>query len=102
MERLSRASSYLSPPISVLNVALWGKDLPVISTATSCYYSGLSRLSVVFWIPPLIFELVLCLLVVWKAWDEEILHRFGLGPHTSDGRPVFTTPYMVKLIARDR
>ena len=81
---------------------LWEIDLPVISTATGCYYSGLSRLSAIFWIPPLIFELILCLLVVWKAWDEEILYRFGLGPHTSDGQPLFTTPCMVKLIARDR
>lgn len=76
--------------------------LPVVSTPTGCYYSGIFSLSALFWIPILIFEPILCLLILWKAWGEEIMYRFGLGLREFDGRPKATsTPRMVKLIARD-
>ncbi|KAF9224378.1 hypothetical protein BS17DRAFT_779698 [Gyrodon lividus] len=41
--------------------------LPVISTSTGCYYEGLLPLSAGFWIPAMIVEPILCLLVLKKA-----------------------------------
>lgn len=105
MRKISRMSSiFLLPSHSCLIKVSWGYiDLPVVSTPTGCYYSGIFSLSALFWIPILIFEPILCLLILWKAWGEEIMYRFGLGLREFDGRPKATsTPRMVKLIARDR
>ncbi|OCH90455.1 hypothetical protein OBBRIDRAFT_730750, partial [Obba rivulosa] len=42
--------------------------LPVISTPTGCEYTGIFALSALFWLPGLIYEPILLLLVVQKAW----------------------------------
>ncbi|EMD39667.1 hypothetical protein CERSUDRAFT_81050, partial [Gelatoporia subvermispora B] len=42
--------------------------LPVISTPTGCEYTGIFALSALFWLPGLIYEPILLLLVVHKAW----------------------------------
>jgi len=41
--------------------------LPVVSTATGCWYTGLFTISALFWIPCLIFEPILLFLVARKA-----------------------------------
>ncbi|TBU21660.1 hypothetical protein BD311DRAFT_812126 [Dichomitus squalens] len=51
-------------------------ELPVISTDTGCYYSGIFSISAFFWLPALLYEPLLCILVVWKAWGEDRLDRF--------------------------
>jgi len=43
------------------------ESLPVISTSTGCYYEGLLPLSAGFWVPAMIVEPILCLLVMKKA-----------------------------------
>ena len=50
--------------------------LPVISTSTGCYYSGIFSISALFWLPALVYEPVLCLMVLWKAREEYWLERF--------------------------
>ncbi|TFY82701.1 hypothetical protein EWM64_g1312 [Hericium alpestre] len=72
--------------------------LPVISTPTGCYYSGIFSVSALFWIPALFFEPVLCLLVVWKAWGEDLMVKYGYWRGDKDGS---TTPKVIKSIARD-
>ncbi|KAM5545707.1 hypothetical protein V8D89_000745 [Ganoderma adspersum] len=52
------------------------KALPVISTSTGCYYSGIFSISALFWLPALVYEPVLCLMVLWKAWEEDWLESF--------------------------
>lgn len=42
--------------------------LPVISTPTGCEYTGIFALSALFWLPGLVYEPILLLLVVHKAW----------------------------------
>ncbi|KAK7695158.1 hypothetical protein QCA50_002348 [Cerrena zonata] len=42
--------------------------LPVVSTPTGCYYSGVITLSALFWVPGLIYEPILFALVAYKAW----------------------------------
>ncbi|KII84628.1 hypothetical protein PLICRDRAFT_117693 [Plicaturopsis crispa FD-325 SS-3] len=44
--------------------------LPVISTKTGCSYSGLLPVSSLFWVPALIFEPVLCFLVLARTWKD--------------------------------
>lgn len=47
-------------------------DLPVVSTPTGCYYSGVISLSALFWVPGLIYEPVLFALVIYKAqWFKQ-------------------------------
>ncbi|KAF9246844.1 hypothetical protein BU15DRAFT_69705 [Melanogaster broomeanus] len=46
------------------------ESLPVVSTSTGCYYEGLLPLSAGFWIPAMIVEPILCLLVLKKALDR--------------------------------
>ncbi|CAL1694773.1 unnamed protein product [Somion occarium] len=43
--------------------------LPVVSTPTGCYYSGVLSFSALFWIPGLIYEPILFALVAYKAWS---------------------------------
>jgi len=43
-------------------------DLPIISTNTGCFYQGLLGFSALFWVPGLVYEPVLLLLVLYKAW----------------------------------
>ncbi|EKM61872.1 uncharacterized protein PHACADRAFT_205002 [Phanerochaete carnosa HHB-10118-sp] len=62
------------------------EGLPLRSTATGCAYQGLLSLSSLFWIPGLVYEPILFVLVAYKAWDP-----FGRQP---------TLP-LVKRIARD-
>ncbi|KAA1473417.1 hypothetical protein DENSPDRAFT_839882 [Dentipellis sp. KUC8613] len=72
--------------------------LPVVSTSTGCYYEGIFSIYALFWIPALVFEPVLCMLVVWKAWGEDAMVKFGLVARDKIGS---TTPKLVKSIARD-
>ncbi|KAI0264140.1 hypothetical protein BC834DRAFT_272023 [Gloeopeniophorella convolvens] len=77
--------------------------LPVVSTPTGCHYSGLFSLSALLWLPALVFEPVLCLFVVWKAWGDDILRWFA--PHASTRSKTILTsskaPPIVKAMARD-
>ncbi|KAI0752482.1 hypothetical protein C8Q80DRAFT_456349 [Daedaleopsis nitida] len=82
--------------------------LPVVSTATGCYYSGIFSTSAFFWLPALVFEPMLCLLAVWKAWGEDAMHvlalrlRWGQAP-PPDSEPTYQgeTPRIMKMFARD-
>lgn len=47
------------------------KRVPIISTPTGCAYQGLLPVSTLFWVPGLIFEPILFLLVAWKAWGPD-------------------------------
>ncbi|KAJ3484578.1 hypothetical protein NLI96_g5545 [Meripilus lineatus] len=42
--------------------------LPLKSTPTGCYYNGVLALSTLFWVPSLVYEPILFLLVAYKAW----------------------------------
>lgn len=42
--------------------------LPLKSTAAGCAYQGLLSLSSFFWIPGLVYEPILFVLVAYKAW----------------------------------
>ncbi|KAI0317213.1 hypothetical protein OF83DRAFT_1283573 [Amylostereum chailletii] len=78
-------------------------ELPVVSTSTGCYYSGIFSISALFWLPALVFEPVLCLLVVWKAWGEDLLDRLRRGrPRTAlEDAVTADTSKLVKVFARD-
>ncbi|KAF8490894.1 hypothetical protein JB92DRAFT_2819535 [Gautieria morchelliformis] len=53
--------------------------LPIISTPTGCEYTGVISLSALFWIPALIYEPILCALVMMRAWklDRASKHMGG-------------------------
>ena len=75
--------------------------LPVISTSTGCYYSGIFSISALFWLPALVYEPVLCLMVLWKAREEYWLERFWK-PSTTALDKDSTSSKLVKAFARDR
>ncbi|KAK7692594.1 hypothetical protein QCA50_004225 [Cerrena zonata] len=45
--------------------------LPLSSTTTGCYYRGILGFSALFWVPGLVYEPILFLLVLYKAWPSE-------------------------------
>ncbi|KAH8094712.1 hypothetical protein BXZ70DRAFT_1010002 [Cristinia sonorae] len=47
------------------------EHLPVVSTPTGCFYRGLLNLSALFWVPGLLYEPVLCILVLHKAMSRK-------------------------------
>ncbi|EJF61985.1 hypothetical protein DICSQDRAFT_59027, partial [Dichomitus squalens LYAD-421 SS1] len=49
----------------------------VIIQDSNCY-PAIPPIAVFFWVPALVFEPVLCALVLWAAWGEECAHRFSL------------------------
>ncbi|TBU37840.1 hypothetical protein BD309DRAFT_973131 [Dichomitus squalens] len=76
-------------------------DLPVVSTPTGCYYSGIFSISALFWLPALVYEPILCLMVLWQAWDQDwtswfrrAVDRSGTSVHLHQGR-------LFKVLARD-
>ncbi|KAI0265945.1 hypothetical protein BC834DRAFT_877078 [Gloeopeniophorella convolvens] len=77
--------------------------LPVVSTSTGCYYSGIFSISALFWLPALVFEPILCLLVVWKAWGDDIIRWLAprANSRSKDDALVLEAPPMVKAMARD-
>ena len=86
MGHLEGRSHGITDPMTVyLNVHVVG--IPIRSTANGCAYQGLLKLSSLFWIPGLIFEPILFLLVAYKAWS----------PFEND-----TAIPLVTKIARDR
>ncbi|KAI0264141.1 hypothetical protein BC834DRAFT_883779 [Gloeopeniophorella convolvens] len=107
-----RAPAYGSPCGCVLEIAIMIvfvgvtmahiSHLPVISTSTGCYYSGIFSISALFWLPALVFEPILCLLVVWKAWGDDIIR--WLAPRASSRSKDALAPGappIVKAMARD-
>ncbi|KAI0079549.1 hypothetical protein K474DRAFT_590296 [Panus rudis PR-1116 ss-1] len=46
------------------------EHLPIASTDTGCFYKGILSLSALFWVPGLIYEPVLFVLVAYKAWPR--------------------------------
>ncbi|KAJ3555999.1 hypothetical protein NM688_g2270 [Phlebia brevispora] len=44
--------------------------LPLVSTPTGCAYQGLLKISALFWIPGLVVEPMLCVLVAYRAWGD--------------------------------
>ncbi|KAI0033654.1 hypothetical protein K488DRAFT_84696 [Vararia minispora EC-137] len=50
-------------------------DLPIVSTPIGCKWNGVTTYSIVIWVPSLIFEPILCILVVWKAWGKDIQEK---------------------------
>ncbi|PSR72087.1 hypothetical protein PHLCEN_2v12038 [Hermanssonia centrifuga] len=82
--------------------------MPVESTPTGCYYSGVFGVSALFWLPALVYEPMLCVLILWKAWGEDLLANFRLdlyGDVTEKergGNARLTTPPLVKRMARER
>ncbi|TBU21656.1 hypothetical protein BD311DRAFT_771802 [Dichomitus squalens] len=76
-------------------------DLPVVSTPTGCYYSGIFSISALFWLPALVYEPILCLMVLWQAWDQDwtswfrrAVDRSGTSVRLHQGR-------LFKVLARD-
>lgn len=45
--------------------------IPISSTATGCAYEGLLKVSSLIWIPGLIYEPILFVLVAYKAWGPK-------------------------------
>ncbi|KAM5545597.1 hypothetical protein V8D89_000635 [Ganoderma adspersum] len=76
------------------------KALPVISTSTGCYYSGIFSISALFWLPALVYEPVLCLMVLWKAREEYWLECFWQQGTTALDKDS-TSSKLVKALARD-
>ncbi|KAI0311428.1 hypothetical protein OF83DRAFT_1177585 [Amylostereum chailletii] len=83
---------------------------PIIPTPTGCYYSGISLFPALFWIPSIVFEPVLCGLVVWKAWGERAMHglkhKMGYGARLPLDRQVpnlwlDARPESFQLLAQD-
>lgn len=52
--------------------------LPVASTSTGCYYHGFLGIGAVFWAPGLVYEPILFLLVLYKAWPTKQTIRVPL------------------------
>ncbi len=77
-------------------------DLPVISTSTGCYYTGIFSISALFWLPALVYEPVLCLMVLWKIREEYWLDLFWRRKTTSTLDKDFNSGKLVKAFARDR
>ncbi|OCH90454.1 hypothetical protein OBBRIDRAFT_600561 [Obba rivulosa] len=44
------------------------EHLPVVSTSTGCEYTGLFSFSALFWLPSLVYEPILLVLVIYQAW----------------------------------
>ncbi|KAK7695258.1 hypothetical protein QCA50_002448 [Cerrena zonata] len=47
---------------------IFDSNIPIASTDTGCYYHGILKVSAIFWIPGLVYEPILFLLVAYKAW----------------------------------
>ncbi|KAI1793631.1 hypothetical protein LXA43DRAFT_1121702 [Ganoderma leucocontextum] len=78
------------------------KRLPVISTPTGCYYTGIFSISAIFWLPALVYEPVLCLMVLWEAREEDWLDRFWrVRTTTPDSDKEIRSGRLVKAFARD-
>lgn len=82
-------------------------ELPVVSTPTGCYYSGISSISGLIWLPALTFELFLCLLVVWKAWGDVLIERLYRARGVSTATQFIPNmasqiPKLFSLFAQDR
>ncbi|KIP05507.1 hypothetical protein PHLGIDRAFT_119737 [Phlebiopsis gigantea 11061_1 CR5-6] len=45
------------------------EGLPIMSTTTGCAYKGFLQAKSLFWIPGLVFEPILFLMVAYKAWS---------------------------------
>ncbi|PIL34689.1 hypothetical protein GSI_03469 [Ganoderma sinense ZZ0214-1] len=77
------------------------KGLPVISTNDGCYYTGIFSISAFFWLPALVYEPTLFLMVLWKAREEDWLDHFR-GYGTGILNKGFRNPgKLVKVLARD-
>ncbi|KAI0264143.1 hypothetical protein BC834DRAFT_970878 [Gloeopeniophorella convolvens] len=77
--------------------------LPVVSASTGCYYYGIFSISALFWSPALVFEPILCVLLVWKAWGDDIIRRLAprASPRSKDALAPKAPP-IVRAMARDR
>ncbi|TBU44162.1 hypothetical protein BD309DRAFT_959003 [Dichomitus squalens] len=66
-------------------------------------YPAIPPIAVFFWVPALVFEPVLCALVLWAAWGEECAHRFrcAIGQSSSPPGNCTDTPDLVKILAQD-
>ena len=70
-----------------------------------CYYSGIFSISAFFWLPALVYEPILCLMVLWKAWGQEWSIRFGIkrrGIGLSATSMSSNQGRLVRVLARDR
>ncbi|PIL34690.1 hypothetical protein GSI_03470 [Ganoderma sinense ZZ0214-1] len=77
------------------------KALPVISTSTGCYYSGIFSISALFWLPALVYEPVLCLMVLWKVREEYWLEYACFWRKRTTTLDDSNSSKLVKAFARD-
>jgi hypothetical protein len=54
----------------IITVTRFQRELSsVVSTTTGCSFGGMPPTAAFLWAPALVFEPVLCVLVVWKSWQ---------------------------------
>ncbi|TBU52832.1 hypothetical protein BD310DRAFT_831342 [Dichomitus squalens] len=101
MANISGKCRWCSPQARAQPLMLVLADLPVVSTPTGCYYSGIFSISALFWLPALVYEPILCLMVLWQAWDQDwtswfrrAVDRSGTSVRLHQGR-------LFKVLARD-
>ena len=46
-------------------------ELPLVSTPTGCAYQGMLSISALFWMPGLIFEPILFMLVIIRVYQDD-------------------------------
>ncbi|KAI0311430.1 hypothetical protein OF83DRAFT_1068844, partial [Amylostereum chailletii] len=100
---MARISTWYSPKTVSCS------ETPIIPTPPGCYYSGIVLFPSLFWVPALVFEPMLCGLVVWKAWGERCLYtlkrRRGYGSQLERQRTELwldSRPESFRLLAKDR
>jgi len=79
-------------------------EQPIAATSLGCQWTGVTTYSSLVWIPSLLFEPVLCAMVVWKAWGDDIKRSIRRRKGTlSDLEKIAegTMPPAVKGLARD-
>lgn len=58
--------------------------------------------STFFWIPTLVFESIICLLVIWTAWGKDIAWRIKDRLKKEEPALAPNIPDLVKILAQDR
>ena len=65
-------------------------------------FTSIPPIAVFFWVPALIFEPVICLLVLWIAWGKDLALRVEERLSEGNTAPATDVPDLVKILAKDR
>ncbi|PIL34670.1 hypothetical protein GSI_03450 [Ganoderma sinense ZZ0214-1] len=78
------------------------KAMPIIATSTGCTYTSIFSIAVLFWLPALAYELVLCFMVLRKVHEGRWFDLFWKkAPLVVDSDKEFNSGKLVKVLARD-